>query len=113
MGPSVASALCLALALAGPATVALVSGRAVGATPAFVVHMLSVASIASIVLVSFATALRVDGFAFHKLGFEGTSWSSVPSGVALALFLMLGFGPFAHWMVVKLQMGPFDAGILK
>ena len=113
MRSSVASTLCLALALAGPAIVALVSSHAVGAASAFVVHMLSVASIASIVLVAFSTALRVDGIAFRKLGFEGMSWSSVPIGCGLAIFFIGGFGPFAYWMVAKLQMGTFDTGLGK
>jgi len=113
MWSSVASTLSLALALAGPAIVAFVSSHAMGAAPAFVVHIVSVASIAVIVLVAFATALRLDGFTFRKLGFEGMSWSSVPIGLVLALFLIVGFGPFAYWMVTKLKMGPFDAGLLK
>src|SRR5262252_539512 len=75
MWSSVASTLSLALALAGPAIVAFVSSHAMGAAPAFVVHIVSVASIAVIVLVAFATALRLDGFTFRKLGFEGMSWS--------------------------------------
>ena len=94
MRSSVASALFLAFALSGPAIVATVSSYAAGAAPAFVVHILSVASIALIVLAAFATALRIDGLAWRSLGFEGVSWSSVPIGLVLAIFFM-GYGAFA------------------
>src|SRR5262245_48126561 len=102
MSSSVGSTLFLAFVLSGPAIVAIVSSYAASAVPAFVVHILSVASIALIVLAAFATALRIDGLAWRSLGFEGVSWSSVPIGLALAIFFIVGYGAFAYWMVAQL-----------
>jgi uncharacterized protein len=101
----------LALALAGPAVVAFAANYAAGATHAVSVHVLSLASIMAIVLVVFASAIRVEGIALRQLGFDRASWSSIPIGLALALFFVTVFGPLAYWMVAKLQMGGFDDGL--
>jgi uncharacterized protein len=112
MRSSTASRLCLGFALAGPAIVAVV-GHAVNASNAFLVHILSVIAIAAIVFAALAMARSVDGLTWGKLGFEGLSWSSIPIGCGLALFLIVGFGPFAYWMVAKLQLGTFDTALAK
>ena len=103
----------LALALAGPAVVAFASSRAASAEHAVVVHVLSLASIMVIVLVVFASAIHVEGIALRQLGFDRASWSSIPVGLALAFFFVTVFGPFAYWMVVKLQIGTFGHGLSK
>lgn len=112
MRSSTASRLCLGFALAGPALVAVV-GHAANASFLFLVHALGVIAIALIVLATLAMARSVDGLTWGKLGFEGLSWSSLPIGCGLALFFIVGFGPFAHWMVAELQLGTFDTTLVQ
>jgi membrane protease YdiL (CAAX protease family) len=112
MRSSAASQLGLGFALAGPAIVAVV-GHAADAASAILVHILSVMAIALIVLAALSMARHVDGLTWGKLGFERVSWSSVPIGCGLAIFYIVGFGPFAYWMVAKLEMGTFDTALMK
>jgi uncharacterized protein len=112
MRSSTASRLCLGFALAGPAIVAVV-GHAANASSAFLVHILSVIAIALIALAALAMARSVDGLTWGELGLQGLSWSSVPIGCGLALFFIVGFGPFAYWLVANLQLGSFDTTFVK
>jgi membrane protease YdiL (CAAX protease family) len=112
MRSSAASQLGLGFALAGPAIVAVV-GLAAHAAWAFLAHILSVMTIALIVLAALWMARHVDGLTWGKLGFERVSWSSIPIGCGLAIVFIVGFGPFASWMIAKLQMGTFDTALMK
>src|SRR5258708_7171369 len=99
MRSSLAAIPGLALALAGPAAVAFVSRCATKFAPAFLVHALSVACIILIVLVVFALARCKEGLPLRRLGFARVGWSSMAIGLALALFFVMIFGPFAYWAV--------------
>jgi uncharacterized protein len=101
----------LVLALAGPAAVAFLSGRATQLAPAFLVHALGVVSIILIVLVVFALARYREGLPLRRLGFARVGWSSMAIGLALTLFFIIVFGPFAYWAVTQLNMGTFEEGL--
>jgi membrane protease YdiL (CAAX protease family) len=101
----------LTLALAGPIAVAFVSGRATEFAPTFLVHALSLAGIILIVLVVFALARCKEELPLHRLGFTRVGWPSMAVGLALTLFFVLIFGPFAHWALAQLNMGAFDDGL--
>ena len=101
----------LVLALAGPAAVAFVSGGAAEFAPAFQVHALSVVSIVLIVLVVFALAGYREGLPLRRLGFARVGWSSMAIGLALTLFFVMVFGPFAYWVATQLNMGTFEEGL--
>lgn len=101
----------LVLALAGPAAVAFLSGRATEFAPAFLVHALSVVSIILIVLVVFALARYREGLALRRLGFACVGWSSMAIGLTLTLFFTMVVGPFAYWTVTQLNMGTFEEGL--
>jgi membrane protease YdiL (CAAX protease family) len=111
MRSSLAAIPGLALALAGPAVVAFVSGRAVTFAPAFLVHALSVACIILIVLAVLALARSNEGLALRRLGFARVGWSSMAVGLVLALFSIVVLGPFAYWAVSQLNMGTFGEGL--
>jgi uncharacterized protein len=102
----------LVLALAGPAAVAFLSGRATEFAPVFLVHALSVVSIILIVLVVFALARYREGLPLCRLGFaRGGWWSSMAIGLTLTLFFTIVVGPFAYWTVTQLNMGTFEEGL--
>jgi membrane protease YdiL (CAAX protease family) len=101
----------LVLALAGPAAVAFLSGRATEFAPAFLVHALSVLSIILIVLVVFALARYREGLPLRRLGFARLGWSSMAIGLTLTLFFTMVVGPFAYWTVTQLNMGTFEEGL--
>ena len=101
----------LVLALAGPAAVAFLSGRATEFAPAFLVHALSVLSIILIVLVVFALARYREGLPLRRLGFARLGWSSMAIGLTLTLFFTMVVGPFAYWIVTQLNMGTFEEGL--
>ena len=101
----------LVLALAGPAAVAFLSGRATEFAPAFLVHALSVVSIILIVLVVFALARYREGLPLRRLGFARVGWSSMAIGLTLTLFFTMVVGPFAYWTVTQLNMGTFEEGL--
>jgi len=111
MRSSLAAIPGLTLALAGPAAVAFVSGRAARSAPAFPVHALSVACIVLIVLAVLALARSSEGLALRGLGFARVGWSSMAIGLALALSSIVILGPFANWAVTQLNMGTFDEGL--
>jgi uncharacterized protein len=111
MRSSLAAVPGLTLALAGPAVVAFVSRYATKFAPAFLVHASSLVCIILIVLVVFALAQCKEGLALHRLGLARVGWPSMAIGLALTLFFVTIFGPFASWAVAQLNMGTFDDGM--
>jgi membrane protease YdiL (CAAX protease family) len=95
------------LALGGPGAIAHLASR--GA--------ISVASgapwlgvFAGLTVVVALMARYGEGLAWRDIGIRRVMWSAIPLAVALALFFIFAFGPFAAWMLAALHLGSFDPG---
>jgi len=103
--------ISLFLALFGPGVIALLwrrfasdrAGVAANA-PWLGTFILLLAGIAFI-------AAYGEGLELREIGFEGTSWLSIPFGAALALFFIFVFGPAAYWLLARIGLGSFEAGL--
>jgi membrane protease YdiL (CAAX protease family) len=102
--------LGLSLALWAPGAIALLAKR-------FSPRPLSVATdapwLAAFVLLIGAVAaiaLYGEGLSSAAIGFAGTSWWSIPGGLALAMFFIFGFGPAAYWVLARTRLGGFETG---
>jgi uncharacterized protein len=100
----------LALALAGPGVIAFLSRPASGQVLSVRsgVHWLAafVLLVASVVII----ALAGQKLSWDQIGFAGTSWRSVPLGIALALFFIFVFGPAATAVVTRCAHNGFEGG---
>lgn len=103
--------LNLALALFGPAVVAMIGHAAGGGAPSLGLHLAGVGAIAAIVVAVYAIAMRREGYSLAQLGFGALSWRTPLLGLALAAFFIFAFGPFAYWLLATLGLGGFDAGL--
>jgi membrane protease YdiL (CAAX protease family) len=100
----------LALALLGPALIALSWERAATepATPAASAPWL----LAFVVLVAGVAAIAgfAEGLGFADIGFGRISWQSIPWAIGLTLFFTLAYGPAVTWLLAKTGLGGFEAG---
>jgi membrane protease YdiL (CAAX protease family) len=93
------------LALGGPGVIAYLASR----------RPISVASgapwLGVLLVLTVLVALMAryaEGLAWSDIGKKRVTWSAIPLAVALALFFIFAFGPFAAWVLTELHLGSFD-----
>jgi hypothetical protein len=96
---SARSASCwvnVALALVGPAIVAMLGAHASTLSSSIASHVLGVLAILAIVVAVYAIAVRYEGYSLARLGFGALSLWTPIIALAVAAFHVLIYGPFAY-----------------
>src|SRR6185312_6731836 len=101
----------LALALAGPGLVALLSRAAAHGKPTtLAIAAPWLAAFAGLTLAVWAIARFGEGMKLTALGFGRLGWLTLPIAVALAAFFIFVFGPAAYWFLLASHLGSFAGG---
>jgi membrane protease YdiL (CAAX protease family) len=103
----------LVLALIGPGAIALAWTRLTRGEATVGRDLPWIIAFAALVTAVAAITFFGERLAPADLGFGRMSWISIPSAVALALFLVLVFGPLAHRALAATGLGGFDAGLAR
>ena len=74
--------------------------------------MAGLLGIVAVVVWVYVWTLRCEGYTLSRLGFGRLSWLTPVLAVALALFFILIFGPFAYWALARLGAQDFSAGLV-
>lgn len=98
------------LALLGPTAIALGTKRLGSASLPLSLRALGLLAFVMLVAAVIAIALRVEKLSWHELGFGRVSWRSPLWAVALALFLIVVYGPLAAAALARIGWGTFQAG---
>jgi uncharacterized protein len=101
----------VALAMGGPAVVALAGARWSSASSGFSWHVLSLSAIVLIVLWVYVIAIRREGYTVLRLGFGKLSMWTPIQATTLTAFFILAFGPVAYWLVARIGAGGFEGGL--
>jgi uncharacterized protein len=101
----------VALALAGPAFVAVIGTHLEPHPPTLGAHAIGLLAIALIALAVFAWAILGEGYAPESLGFRQVSWATLLVAIALTAFFVLVFGPIAYSVLARAGLQGFGAGI--
>jgi membrane protease YdiL (CAAX protease family) len=111
MKPLAWTAIGLVLALAGPGLVALASRRATAAEETVAQSFPWLLAFAALVVCVAAVAHWGERLLPADVGFGRLSLVSIPSAIALTLFLVLVFGPLAYRALAATGLGGFDAAL--
>jgi membrane protease YdiL (CAAX protease family) len=99
------------VALAGLGLVAWVTHRWPVSTNPLLAHLIGLAAIVVIAIGVLVVAVWGEGYTWSDLGFGRLDgWTPVIAMLLTAFFVLI-FGPFAYWLVGRLGVGDFSAGL--
>jgi len=101
----------LVLALAGPGVIALASKQATAGEVTVGQSVPWLFAFAALIAAVAAIARWGERLAPADIGFGRMSLASIPSGIALALFFIVVFGPLAYRALASTGLGGFDAAL--